>query len=624
MKKIKRILSMMLVLSLLIALLASESIVNASSNVTITCKDPVMYDLLVNYFDTDKIISKNDTAMTFVMSQDDVNAVTRINIYYYDTSVGTTVISDITGIEKFTNLERIYIQNENINTAVAREGSFSDLTPLSGLTKLKSLSLFGCDNIDFSIISNLTQLEELAISGAVNADYTTIDNLTNLNSLSLLTCGIDNTEFAEICKLDKLNYLSLGGPNYEKNVISDITPISNLTNLRRLKLDNNQITNIAPLSTLTGITELSIRCNPVTDITPLSSLVNLIELTLGRDGYAGSREGLPINGNIEPLANLINLTRLSMSNCGVTDISVLSSLTKLGRIDFTCNSIKDFSILEAMSSLYYIDVAEQKYTYDVESGEVVSLPTPLLKAMYDTSSILYTEGLDVITSNCTLSDDGRSVIVGERGTANVSAKYGYSGYKFNAKITYNITDIVAPEVSVDYSTTELTKGNVTVNIIANEEIQDIEGYTKVTSRKYKKTYTANTEESIIVKDTGGNTAVANIVIANIDKTAPVVEVTYSTTETTNGDVTVTIEANEEIQSIEGFTKVDAKTYTKVYTANAEESIIVKDIAGNDAVSNIVITNIDKTAPVVEVTYSTTETTNGDVTVTIEANEEIQS
>ncbi|MFR2512531.1 MAG: hypothetical protein ACLS9K_11765 [Lachnospira eligens] len=39
---------------------------------------------------------------------------------------------------------------------------------------------------------------------------------------------------------------------------------------------------------------------------------------------------------------------------------------------------------------------------------------------------------------------------------------------------------------------------------------------------------------------------------------------------TNGNVEVTLTADENVQSVEGFTKVDDRTYKKTYTSNAKK------------------------------------------------------
>jgi internalin A len=56
------------------------------------------------------------------------------------------------------------------------------------------------------------------------------------------------------------------------NKITDLTPLSGLTNLTKLLLANNKITNLKPLSGLTNLTMLSLANNKITDLKPLSGL----------------------------------------------------------------------------------------------------------------------------------------------------------------------------------------------------------------------------------------------------------------------------------------------------------------------------------------------------------------
>lgn len=78
-----------------------------------------------------------------------------------------------------------------------------------------------------------------------------------------------------------------------------------------------------------------------------------------------------------------------------------------------------------------------------------------------------------------------------------------------------------------------------------------------------------------------------------DTTAPEVKVSYSTTDKTEGPVTVTITANEDIQDIPGWTKTGENTYQKEYTSNATENVDVYDLAGNKTTATVSVTNIVK-------------------------------
>ena len=85
-------------------------------------------------------------------------------------------------------------------------------------------------------------------------------------------------------------------------------------------------------------------------------------------------------------------------------------------------------------------------------------------------------------------------------------------------------DNTAPSAEVKYSTTELTKENITVTIKANEEIQEIEGW-KISEdkRELTKEYAENTEETVVVKDKVGNQTETKISIKNIDHTLPEIQ-----------------------------------------------------------------------------------------------------
>lgn len=76
-------------------------------------------------------------------------------------------------------------------------------------------------------------------------------------------------------------------------------------------------------------------------------------------------------------------------------------------------------------------------------------------------------------------------------------------------------DTTAPEVSVKYSTTDNTEGPVTVTITANEPIQDIQGWTRVSENVLQKEYTENTKESIDVLDLAGNAQTIAVTVINI-------------------------------------------------------------------------------------------------------------
>ena len=113
-----------------------------------------------------------------------------------------------------------------------------------------------------------------------------------------------------------------------------------------------------------------------------------------------------------------------------------------------------------------------------------------------------------------------------------------------------------------------------------------------------------------------------ISINNIDKEAPIVDISYSNKQPTNKNVTVTITVNEEVEEISGW-RQEGNKLTKTYETNTNEIIKIKDKVGNIKEEKITIENIDKQAPILQIDYNTTEETTNPVIVKITANEKIR-
>jgi Leucine-rich repeat (LRR) protein len=134
-------------------------------------------------------------------------------------------ISDLTGLEYATNLEYLWI----------RWNQISDLSPLSGLTKLKFLDGHGNESIrDISPLAGLTDLDTLIL------------RFSRIRDISVV-CGLTN-----------LAYLHL-----EWNDVSDASPLQSLRNLRGVNLQYNKISDISPLSSLTSLEYVDLRDNPL-------------------------------------------------------------------------------------------------------------------------------------------------------------------------------------------------------------------------------------------------------------------------------------------------------------------------------------------------------------------------
>lgn len=166
----------------------------------------------------------------------------------------------------------------------------------------------------------------------------------------------------------------------------------------------------------------------------------------------------------------------------------------------------------------------------------------------------------------------------------------------NEKITTHkiVIDTKKPEIKVSYSNKEMTNENVVVTLTSDEKLQELNGWTLSADKKQlTKSYTKNIDTNVEVKDIAGNIAEVNILIENIDKTKPEVEIEYSTTSQTNEPVTVTIKSNEKIQELEGWTLSDDQmSLTKIFEENDTQTITITDLAGNTITESIIVANIE--------------------------------
>ena len=211
----------------------------------------------------------------------DIAKVVRLNVASMD-------ITDLTGLERFVNLQNIvadhnHIQDlrplaslTNLGDLHLNYNNIQDLRPLAGLTNLTVLTLSYNIISDISPLAGLTNLIVLTLNHNNISDISPLAGLVNLKSLWLWSNQIkDVSPLASLVKLETLMLVS--------NQIEDISPLVALTGLRKLSVSNNQIEDISPLVTLTGLRELDVSNNWIVDLSPLRELTNIEILDTGEN-----------------------------------------------------------------------------------------------------------------------------------------------------------------------------------------------------------------------------------------------------------------------------------------------------------------------------------------------------
>lgn len=121
-----------------------------------------------------------------------------------------------------------------------------------------------------------------------------------------ITC----TQMREITDLDLVDYPG----------VRNISAIRHCKNLYILSLQDTQVSDLMPLSGLTDLETLSINCTNVTDLSPLANMLSLRELYIGSTGVT----------DISPLASMTGLRYVSLAFSKVSDIQALLELRANG------------------------------------------------------------------------------------------------------------------------------------------------------------------------------------------------------------------------------------------------------------------------------------------------------
>ncbi|MYA98488.1 hypothetical protein F4X90_02240, partial [Candidatus Poribacteria bacterium] len=122
--------------------------------------------------------------------------------------------------------------------------------------------------------------------------------------------------------------------------ITDLTGMEYASNLRSLNLSGS-ISDISPLSGLTQLHSLYLGGNNISDISPLSELKNLRRLNLGGNNIS----------DISPLAELKEIWRLDLNDNNISDVSPLADPTQIRWLDLSNNNIWDVAPLVKLASV---------------------------------------------------------------------------------------------------------------------------------------------------------------------------------------------------------------------------------------------------------------------------------
>jgi Leucine-rich repeat (LRR) protein len=238
-------------------------------------------------------------------------------------------ITDIQPLAGLTNLEYFYINRNNISdisivanmtkleVLQASHNNISDTNPVANLSNIKEVNLYGNQVQDTNRIINMLNDPELKVDLRDNP----ISNLSPLNIQGKLAVDADKTggnpqvqagyqikvssfldgqirqqvkttEPLTIFDAQKIQELDLSGQSL------DLEGIENLTQIKKLNLDNTNISDLAPIGQLQSLESLSLKNNNITSIETLTRLPMLKELYLSGNSIDDYSPLIPLTHQI--------------------------------------------------------------------------------------------------------------------------------------------------------------------------------------------------------------------------------------------------------------------------------------------------------------------------------------
>ncbi|WEV41964.1 leucine-rich repeat domain-containing protein [Bifidobacterium sp. ESL0682] len=232
------------------------------------------------------------------------------------TTLNADGTASLTGVDLLPNL---------VTLNASGDWTLDDVSPLSGLTHLRTLNLHEDNISNISALSGLTGLTRL--------------DLGNNNGIS---------DLSPLAGMTHLTYLDVS-----QNAVSSISALSGMTDLETVILKDGYITDITPLSNSSAsLRTLDLENNiSIADYSPLTSMTNMTSLSLEFD---------PIGDAVlaSVAGSMANLTTLKVAECNITNPSPIGSLTRLQFLEIFRNHISNVAVFANMPTLTYLDLAE--------------------------------------------------------------------------------------------------------------------------------------------------------------------------------------------------------------------------------------------------------------------------
>ena len=268
---------------------------------------------------------------------------TYISDVNYSMPEGNGTLFSLDDISKFPNLTVLGITDQKLY----------DLSILKD-TVIETLCL--CDNLitELAPLTEMPCLSELYLNGNPLSDITLLKYVPTIKVLD-----IGNTKVTDLSPLGNSRVESL---TLFDTPIADYSPLLDLHQLNTLKVNRLDEAGVAVCSKLTQLGSLAIDNTPVlTNMTPLSGMTNLYFLDLVNDGLT----------SIEGIERYSNLDYVCLIGNPLSDFTPLTKLPNLRAVNITWLELDDYSFLTKIPALttVYCDAQQQEIICKLPGAE---------------------------------------------------------------------------------------------------------------------------------------------------------------------------------------------------------------------------------------------------------------
>ena len=223
-------------------------------------------------------------------------------------------IKDISGIKYFKNLTSLNLSRNHIS-------DFSELKELHNLTYL-DISYNNNDNVSYNSPNapyhadhENTKRDAIPINNHIGDTLTNLPN--TITNLKVANISLSDLEWLK--HMTNIKELDISFNDLKSIHANDI----HVRSLEKLDAAANQITDISSISDMSELKELSLKDNRVEDLSKLQNLINLQKLNLETNKIS----------DISPLKQLKDLKELDLSDNNISDVNLILDLISNGKLN---------------------------------------------------------------------------------------------------------------------------------------------------------------------------------------------------------------------------------------------------------------------------------------------------